>query len=134
MALPKVGQKWSFDNGYAVHIFFFNFFSKFKKPLISLNTTKQTYWQGSSTSKSRKEGLRQHHVQVYQACVLSKVLYGSETWTLYSHQERRLNTLHLRCLTRILSITWQDRVTNKNDLAQVGVPSMLTSFIQRRLG
>ena len=63
--------------------------------------------------------------------MLSKLLYGREIWTLYSgHQERRLNALHLHCLRRILSITWQDRVTNKDDLAQVGVPSMLTSFVR----
>ena len=35
--------------------------------------------------------------QVYQACVLSTLLYGSESWTLYTRQERRLNTFHLRC-------------------------------------
>ena len=34
--------------------------------------------------------------QVYQACVLSTLLYGSESWTLYTRQERRLNTFHLR--------------------------------------
>ena len=33
---------------------------------------------------------------VYNACVLSTLLYGSETWTMYTHQEKRLNTFHLR--------------------------------------
>ena len=72
-----------------------------------------------------------YHVKVNQACVLSKLLYGRETWTLYSgHLEGRLNALHPHCLRRILSISWQDRVTNKDDLAQVGVPSMWTSFVR----
>ena len=31
---------------------------------------------------------------------------------LYSHQERRLNNFYLRCLRRILGITWRDRITN----------------------
>ena len=31
-------------------------------------------------------------IKVYQACVLSTILYGSETWTPYSRQDRRLNT------------------------------------------
>ena len=31
-------------------------------------------------------------MKVYQAYVLSMLLYGSGTWILYSHQERRLNT------------------------------------------
>ena len=36
-------------------------------------------------------------MRVYQACVLSTLLYGSEAWTLYSCHERRLNAFHLRC-------------------------------------
>ncbi|XP_076444017.1 uncharacterized protein LOC143282301 [Babylonia areolata] len=48
-------------------------------------------------------------MQMYQACVLSTLRCSSETWTLYSRQERRLNTFHLRNLRRILGITWQDR-------------------------
>ena len=35
---------------------------------------------------------------VYYACVLSTLLYGSETWTTYAHQEKMLNTFHLRSL------------------------------------
>ena len=45
-------------------------------------------------------------MRVYQACVLSTLLYGSETWTTYMRQEHRLNTFHMRCLRRILGITW----------------------------
>lgn len=33
---------------------------------------------------------------------LSDLLYGSESWTLYAQQERRLNVFHPRCLRRIL--------------------------------
>uniref|UniRef100_K7EX07 Reverse transcriptase domain-containing protein n=1 Tax=Pelodiscus sinensis TaxID=13735 RepID=K7EX07_PELSI len=39
---------------------------------------------------------------VYNACVISTLLYGSETWTTYARQERRLNAFHLRGLRRIL--------------------------------
>ena len=62
--------------------------------------------------------------KLYQSHVLSTLLYGSETCTLYSRQERRLNIFHLRCLKRILDITWEEGVLNKDFLAQVGVPSM----------
>ncbi|XP_063585836.1 uncharacterized protein LOC134763209 [Penaeus indicus] len=72
-------------------------------------------------------------MRVYQACVLSTLLYGSETWTLYSVQERRLNTFHLRCLRRLLGITWQDRVPNIDVLAKAGMPSMFAILSQRRL-
>ena len=72
-------------------------------------------------------------IQMYQACVLSTLLYGHETYTLYYHQERRLNTFHLRFLRRILSITGQDRVLNKDFLAQAGVPRMFALLSQRQL-
>ena len=49
---------------------------------------------------------------VYNACVISTLLYGSETWTTYAGQERRLNSFHLRSIRRILGISWQDKVTN----------------------
>ena len=73
-------------------------------------------------------------MKVYQACVLSTLLYSSKTWILYSCQERRLNTFHPRCLRRILGITWQDYVSNKDVVAQAGLPSMFALLNQRRLG
>ena len=62
-------------------------------------------------------------MKLYQSHVLSTLLYSSETWTLYTFQERRLNIFHLRCLKRILDITWEEGVLNKDFLAQAGVPS-----------
>ena len=73
-------------------------------------------------------------MKVYQACVLSKLLYSSKTSTPYSYQECRLNTFHLSCLRRILGITWQDCVPNKDVVAQAGLPSMFALLNQRRLG
>lgn len=72
-------------------------------------------------------------MRVYQACELSTLLYGSEAWILYFRQERRLNVFHLRCLRRILGIVWQDRVTNRDALAQAELPSMFALLTQRRL-
>ena len=49
---------------------------------------------------------------VYRACIVSTLLYGSDIWTSYTNQERKLHTFHRRCLRRILRITWKDKVTN----------------------
>ena len=59
-------------------------------------------------------------MKIYQAYVLSTLLYGSESWTLYARQERRLNVFHLRCLRRILGIKWQDHIPNKDVLKKEG--------------
>ena len=71
--------------------------------------------------------------RIYEACILSTLLYGSETWTLYSRQENKLNVFHLRCLRKILGITWQDRVTNTEVLKRAALSSMPTILCKRRL-
>ena len=70
---------------------------------------------------------------VYNACVISTLLYGSEAWTTYARQERWLNTFHMRILRRILGISWQDKVPNTEVLSRAGLPSMYTLLRQRRL-
>ena len=70
---------------------------------------------------------------VHNACVVSILMYGSETWTTYAKQEKRLNSFHLRSIRRILGISWRDRVSNANVLSQVNLPSMFTLLRQRRL-
>ena len=61
---------------------------------------------------------------VYNACILSTLLHGSEIWTMYTHQEKRLNTFHLRSLQCILGISWQDKVTNTDILSCTGLPTI----------
>ena len=73
-------------------------------------------------------------LQVYQACVLSTLLYGSESWTTYARQENRLESFHLCCLHRILGITWQDKVTNTAVLGCAGSHSIHLLLCQRWLG
>ena len=72
-------------------------------------------------------------MRVYRACVLSTLLYSSETWTTYAAQEKRLNSFHLRCLRRILSIRWQDKIPNTVVLERAGLPSIFMLLSQRRL-
>ena len=70
---------------------------------------------------------------VYNVCVISTLLYGSETWTSYAGQERRLNTFHLRIIRGILGISWQNKVTNVDVLSRAGLPTMYNLSRQRRL-
>lgn len=52
-------------------------------------------------------------VRVYDACVLSVLLYGAETWPTYRRQESRLSAFHTRCLRSILGVTWKDKLSNE---------------------
>ena len=72
-------------------------------------------------------------VAVYNACVLSTLLYGSESWTTYAAQERRLNTFQTRSLRKLLGITWMSRTPNTVVLARCGLPTVFTMLRQRRL-
>ena len=71
------------------------------------------------------------NMAVYIACVISTLLYGSDTWTTYAGS--RFNTFHLRSIRRILGISWLDKVTNADVLSRAGLPSMYTLLRQRRL-
>uniref|UniRef100_A0A8C9WDN1 Reverse transcriptase domain-containing protein n=1 Tax=Scleropages formosus TaxID=113540 RepID=A0A8C9WDN1_SCLFO len=96
------------------------------KAATTLSSLSRRVWTNGMLSKRTK-------IKVYCACVLGVLLYGSETWILYARQEKRLNTFHLRCLRRILQISWKDKVTNGDVLNQAGLPSMQTILRLRRL-
>ena len=96
------------------------------KAVAAMACLAKRVWENSMLTINTK-------MKVYQACMLSILLYGSEAWTLYSCQECRLNAFHLHYLERILGITWQDCVPNKNVLAQAGIPSMFALLTQRCL-
>ncbi|XP_045503538.1 uncharacterized protein LOC123700381 [Colias croceus] len=70
---------------------------------------------------------------VFQASILSILLYGAETWTSYAKQERRLNSFYMRCLRKILGITWQNKITNQKVLQTAQLPSLTTLLKQKRL-
>ena len=51
-------------------------------------------------------------LKIYRAVVLSSLLYGCETWTLYRRHIKQLEKFHNRSLRMIMNIRWQDKITN----------------------
>jgi len=51
-------------------------------------------------------------ISVYVAVILTILIYGCETQTLYRHNIRKLDQFHMRCLRRIAHIHWKDKVPN----------------------
>ena len=49
-------------------------------------------------------------IKVYRAVVLTTLLYGCETWTIYRKHNKLLQQFHLQCLHDILNISWQDKI------------------------
>jgi hypothetical protein len=51
--------------------------------------------------------------RLYNACVRSVLLYGSETWPLRTEDVRKLLVFDHRCLRYITRVNWRDRVSNE---------------------
>ena len=71
--------------------------------------------------------------KVYRAVVLSTLLYGAETWTVYRTHVKKLHGYMMRQLRNIMNISWQDKVTNKDILKRAGLPSMADLLIKKNL-
>ena len=76
---------------------------------------------------------RRTKMTVYRACVISTLLYASETWTTYAKQEKILKTFHMRSHRHILCISCQGRVTNAEVLSRAGLPTVYTLLRQHIL-
>ena len=50
--------------------------------------------------------------KLYNAIVVSTLLYGAETWALKAADETRLNAFGAKCMRRILGVKWSDRIPN----------------------
>ena len=72
-------------------------------------------------------------LSLYNATVISVLLYGSETWQLYAADKKRLNAFHQRCLRRILKVSYRDHITNVEILKRTGQREIGDVLMERRL-
>ncbi|XP_044169409.1 tyrosine-protein kinase-like otk [Acropora millepora] len=72
-------------------------------------------------------------ISVYKQCLLPILLYGSETWTLYSQEVKQLCTIQQRHLRSILKISWFDFAANEEVLAKSDVVDIEVLLAQSRL-
>ena len=60
-----------------------------------------------------QHGIKLHtKIIVYKVCVLTALLYASDTSTLYKHQLKLLEGFNQQCLRQILHIKWQSHVSD----------------------
>ena len=106
---------------------------------IDSEITKRMAKASSAFGRLRTRLWNNHHVsigvkcKIYRAIVLSTLLYGAESWTLYRSQVKKLHAFMMRHLRTIMRITWQDRVTNKEILQRANLPSMEDLLIRKTL-
>ena len=72
-------------------------------------------------------------IKVYKAVVLTSLLYGCETWTLYKKHIKQLERFHMGSLRLTMGIKWQDRVTNLEVLDRASLVSIETMVLKVQL-
>ena len=72
-------------------------------------------------------------IKVYRAVVLTTLLYGCETWTVYQRHVRKLNHFHTTCLRKRLGIKWHDKIPDTEVLTRADLPSIYTILMQSQL-
>ncbi|XP_022796245.1 uncharacterized protein LOC111334693 [Stylophora pistillata] len=89
-------------------------------------------------SKSDCGNYRGYHsclllLRVYKTVVLTSLLYGCETWTLYRRHIKLLERFHMRSLRSILGIKWQDMITNLEVLDRAETTSIEAMILKAQL-
>nr|VZI24541.1 unnamed protein product [Spirometra erinaceieuropaei] len=100
--------------------------NRISKASQAFGRLRSTVWNRHGLQLSTK-------LKMYKAVILPTLLYGAETWTVYTRQERRLNHFHLSCLRRILRLNWQDRIPDTEVLERTGIPSIYAILKQMQL-
>ena len=72
-------------------------------------------------------------IKVYKAVVLTTLLYGCETWTVYKRHSKKLNHFHTTRLRKLLNIKWQEKIPDTEVLTLAGLPSIPTILMKAQL-
>ena len=100
--------------------------ARIKKAGAAFGVLKRPLWAHEDVSLKRKG-------QVYNAAVLSTLLYGAETWSVSSAGMRRLEAFHQRCLRSIAHMPQIRHHTNAAVLKAMGSRRLRDVVQERRL-
>ncbi|VDL90434.1 unnamed protein product [Schistocephalus solidus] len=73
------------------------------EPVLPVSKASQAFDRLQASVWNRRGIQLNTKLKIYKAAVLTTLLYGAETWTIYSIQARKMNHLHLSYLCRILT-------------------------------
>ena len=72
-------------------------------------------------------------IAVYNAVVISTILYGCETWVPYRRHIRLLESFHIRRLQLSLGLRWWHKVTHSEIRSRAGIPIIGSMLLHRQL-
>ena len=91
-----------------------------------MNSLDRSIWRSRHLCRGTK-------LRVFRALILPVLLYGSETWTLSSALESRLDAFCNRSLRRIMGYSWEDFVSNQRLHRETGVGPVTCTIRDRKL-
>ena len=73
--------------------------------------------------------------RVYEAAVLSVLLYGAETWSIKAESVRRLSGFHNRCIRTIMGVTkqrqWREHISSRQLAADFGMEETMAEILMK---
>ena len=72
-------------------------------------------------------------IRLYEALVMSILLYGAETWPMTVANMKRLEAAHHRWQRKILGIIWKDKITNEEVRRRTGMDKLEDIIRRKRL-
>ena len=100
--------------------------TRIKKASVSYDRLKKRLWDTSNISLKTK-------ISVFQAVVISTLLYGCETWTCYRKHIKLLERFQIKHLKFILRIRWQELLPDKEILSWCNTISIEAQIAKHRL-
>lgn len=84
--------------------------SRIQKASVAFGKLESRAWSDRDLTNTTK-------ISIYNACVLTSLLYSSETWTVHRRHTKWLERFHQNCLRRILNVKWQSMTPDTKVLA-----------------
>ncbi len=81
----------------------------------------------------RKEVTVKTKIRIFNAFVMSRLMYGAELWNVSAREEKRLEAFHTWCLRRILRVSWMEKVRNEEIRRRCGQSTLESQLRKRRL-
>ena len=138
---PSLGEPIKVDDAEltSVHDFTYLGSTISKDGRLDVELQKRMAKASSAFGRLQSRLWNNHHVSmrtkcnIYRAVVVSTLLYGAESWTLYRSQVKKLHAFMMRHLRKIMGIKWQDKITNVAVLERANIPSMEDLLIRKNL-
>ena len=102
-----------------------------------IDQARKAFWRLASVVWNVTQLSLKTKLMVYRSCVMSVLLYGSETWTVDWPRKAQLEKFHMTCLRKICGVSRMDQqtrgITNDQIKQCLGVPSIMQMVHQNRL-